>query len=70
MDMEKFNAELSAFFRDLYEDEKKVLVFGEGKYGAKVMMIGEAPGEQESLQGSPFVGKAGKIWMAFCRRQI
>lgn len=60
MDMEKFNAELSAFFRDLYEDEKKVLVFGEGKYGAKVMMIGEAPGEQESLQGSPFVGKAGK----------
>ena len=58
--MEKFNAELSAFFRDLYEDEKKVLVFGEGKHGAKVMMIGEAPGEQESLQGSPFVGKAGK----------
>ena len=42
-----------------------MLVFGEGPVGAKVMMIGEAPGEQESLQGRPFVGKAGKNLDAF-----
>ena len=58
--MDKYRSEVSAFIRDIYEEEKKVLVFGEGKIGAPVMMIGEAPGEQESLQGRPFVGKAGK----------
>lgn len=63
--MEKLRAELTAFIDGLYEGEKKVLVFGEGKPGAPVMMIGEAPGEQESLQGRPFVGKAGKNLDAF-----
>ena len=63
--MERFQRELKAFFRDLYEEERKVLVFGEGRVGAPVMMIGEAPGEQESLQGRPFVGKAGKNLDAF-----
>ena len=58
--MEKYRNEVSAFIRDIYEEEKKVLVFGEGRVGAPVMMIGEAPGEQETLQGRPFVGKAGK----------
>ena len=58
--MEKFRSAVSAFIRDIYEEDKKVLVFGEGRVGAPVMMIGEAPGEQESLQGRPFVGKAGK----------
>lgn len=60
MSMEKYRGELSAFIHGIYEGEKKVLVFGEGAPGAPVMMIGEAPGEQESLQGRPFVGKAGK----------
>ena len=63
--MEKLRAELTAFVNGLYEGEKKVLVFGEGRVGAPVMMIGEAPGEQESLQGRPFVGKAGKNLDAF-----
>ena len=58
--MEKFRGELSAFIDGLYEGEKKVLVFGEGRTNAPVMLVGEAPGEQESLQGRPFVGKAGK----------
>lgn len=65
MSMERFQRELSDFVRKLYEDERKVLVFGEGNIGAPVMMIGEAPGEQESLQGRPFVGKAGKNLDAF-----
>ena len=36
-------------------------VFGEGPVNCKVMIIGEAPGEDEDLQGKPFVGKAGQL---------
>ncbi|HEY4762924.1 MAG TPA: UdgX family uracil-DNA binding protein [Candidatus Acidoferrales bacterium] len=36
-------------------------VFGEGPRGAKIMMIGEQPGNQEDLEGKPFVGPAGKL---------
>ena len=60
MTMEKLRAEMTAFFQKLYIDQQKVLVFGEGPLHARLMLIGEAPGEQESLQGRPFVGKAGK----------
>ena len=37
------------------------LVFGVGNAQAEVMLIGEGPGEQEDLQGVPFVGPAGKL---------
>ncbi len=36
-------------------------VFGEGPVPAEVMMVGEQPGDQEDLQGSPFVGPAGHV---------
>ena len=36
-------------------------VFGEGPAHAPVMLVGEQPGDQEDLQGRPFVGPAGKI---------
>ena len=36
-------------------------VFGEGSPHAKIMMIGEQPGNQEDLEGKPFVGPAGKL---------
>jgi DNA polymerase len=36
-------------------------VFGAGPSDARVMMVGEQPGDQEDLQGAPFVGPAGKI---------
>ena len=65
MSMEKLRGELAAFIAGIYEGEKKVLVFGEGEPGAPVMMIGEAPGEQETLLGRPFVGKAGRNLDAF-----
>lgn len=45
---------------EVYRDQEKVLVFGEGSTHAAVMLIGEAPGEQETLQQRPFVGKAGQ----------
>lgn len=37
------------------------LVFGDGAENARIMLIGEGPGEQEDLQGLPFVGPAGKL---------
>ncbi len=37
------------------------LVFGIGNSDADLMVIGEAPGEQEDQQGEPFVGKAGQL---------
>ena len=37
------------------------VVFGEGAFDAKVMLIGEGPGQQEDETGRPFVGKAGQL---------
>lgn len=59
-ELEKLRGELEALIGEVYEGERKVLVHGEGRVGARVMLIGEAPGEQESLKRRPFVGKAGK----------
>ena len=36
-------------------------VFGEGRRGSRVMLVGEQPGDQEDLQGRPFVGPAGQL---------
>jgi DNA polymerase len=40
---------------------RTTVVPGEGNSKAKVIFIGEAPGEEEDLQGKPFVGKAGQL---------
>ena len=37
------------------------VVFGVGNPKAKVLFVGEGPGENEDLQGEPFVGRAGKL---------
>lgn len=37
------------------------VVFGIGKKDAEVLFIGEGPGENEDLQGEPFVGRGGKL---------
>ncbi|MDF3152132.1 UdgX family uracil-DNA binding protein [Mesorhizobium sp. XAP10] len=39
-------------------------VFGEGPDNAKVIFVGEQPGDQEDLAGKPFVGPAGKVFDA------
>jgi uracil-DNA glycosylase family protein len=36
-------------------------VFGEGPANAKIILVGEQPGNQEDLEGKPFVGPAGKL---------
>lgn len=37
------------------------LVFGYGNIHSEIMFIGEGPGENEDLQGKPFVGRSGKL---------
>ena len=44
----------------LYEHATQA-VFGEGKRDARLVMVGEVPGDQEDLQGHVFVGAAGKM---------
>jgi DNA polymerase len=43
-------------------DTRTNLVFGCGDRNAKLMFVGEAPGESEDLSGIPFVGRAGKLF--------
>lgn len=42
-------------------EDRTNLVFGEGKKDADIMLIGEGPGENEDLQGRPFVGRSGQL---------
>ena len=42
-------------------DGRTQVVFGTGDTGADLMFVGEGPGEQEDLQGIPFVGRAGNL---------
>ncbi|MBD8066943.1 UdgX family uracil-DNA binding protein [Devosia sp. PTR5] len=44
----------------LYEHATQA-VFGEGPVSAEVMFVGEQPGDQEDLQGKPFIGPAGQV---------
>ncbi|WP_164923890.1 UdgX family uracil-DNA binding protein [Sinorhizobium fredii] len=45
---------------DLYKNATQ-LVFGEGPGKARVVLVGEQPGDREDLAGRPFVGPAGRI---------
>ena len=58
--LERLYEECSAYFDGIYAPDRKVDVYGDGDPRAKIVMVGEAPGEQETLLGRPFVGKAGK----------
>src|ERR1044071_9447268 len=45
---------------DLWENATQT-VFGEGKTSAKVLFVGEQPGNEEDLDGRPFVGPSGRL---------
>lgn len=55
---------------------RHTVVFGEGNPHARLMFVGEGPGEQEDLQGRPFVGPAGQLLdrmilaMQFTREEV
>jgi uracil-DNA glycosylase len=45
---------------DLWENATAT-VFGEGPRKARIMMVGEQPGDREDIEGHPFVGPAGRV---------
>ena len=45
---------------DLWKDATQT-VFGEGPASARIMLVGEQPGDKEDLAGHPFVGPAGRL---------
>jgi uracil-DNA glycosylase family protein len=53
-------AEIACTRCPLYRDATQV-VPGEGPATARLMLVGEQPGDQEDLQGRPFVGPAGRV---------
>ena len=57
-DIELLNKKLQDFM--LENNVTDQLVYGFGNTDSDIVLVGEAPGEQEVLQGRPFVGKAGK----------
>ena len=60
-DMQAFEQECTQFFRPLWPGEDKILVFGDGNTDhPPLMLIGEAPGEQETLKRRPFVA-SGRV---------
>ena len=40
---------------------RRNVVFGAGNEKARIMFVGEGPGEQEDIKGEPFVGKSGQL---------
>jgi len=45
---------------ELYKDATQT-VFGQGRKGARLMLVGEQPGDKEDKEGKPFVGPAGRL---------
>ena len=63
-----YNSDLNSFSNQINKCQKCSLggtrnnfVFGVGDPNASLLLVGEAPGEQEDLKGEPFVGRAGKL---------
>ena len=66
--IETFHGDLVAFKESIcnctkcpLSQTRKNFVFGVGNPQADIVFVGEAPGEQEDIQGVPFVGRAGKL---------
>jgi DNA polymerase len=60
-DLPALREALAAFDRCELKRGARNLVFADGRPGARVMILGEAPGREEDLQGLPFVGRAGQL---------
>ncbi len=59
--LEEVRSELGDCRRCKLHRTRRTLVFGEGNEKARLMLIGEGPGNDEDVQGMPFVGKAGQL---------
>ncbi|NNE86621.1 MAG: uracil-DNA glycosylase [Silicimonas sp.] len=60
-DLEGLRATMEAFEHCELKRGARQLVFCDGVPGARVMIIGEAPGRDEDMAGKPFVGRAGQL---------
>lgn len=61
LDWEQLKAQCMSCTRCGLCQARTNVVFGVGRQDADILFIGEGPGEQEDLQGEPFVGPAGKL---------
>jgi DNA polymerase len=60
-DLDSLRAAMEGFAHCDLKRGARQLVFSDGIAGAPVMIVGEAPGRDEDLQGKPFVGRAGQL---------
>lgn len=60
-DLAGLEAAVAAFEHCELKQGARQLVFADGQAQARVMIIGEAPGRDEDMQGKPFVGRAGQL---------
>ncbi|HTY07960.1 MAG TPA: uracil-DNA glycosylase [Candidatus Edwardsbacteria bacterium] len=61
VELETFRAEICNCQQCALGKRRKKFVFGDGDPDAKIVFVGEAPGEEEDNQGRPFVGAAGQL---------
>jgi len=59
--LEALRGAMAAFEHCELKRGAKSLVFADGLPGARVMVVGEAPGRDEDIEGRPFVGRAGQL---------
>jgi DNA polymerase len=59
--LEALAAAMAAFDAGELKAGARNCVFADGNPAARVMIVGEAPGREEDLQGKPFVGRAGRL---------
>jgi uracil-DNA glycosylase family 4 len=59
--LERIRADLGDCTRCKLHQARNKIVFGDGDSRAKLVFVGEGPGQEEDRQGLPFVGRAGKL---------
>jgi uracil-DNA glycosylase len=59
--LQMLQAEAAGCTRCGLHETRSTVVFGEGDPGADVVVVGEAPGQEEDRTGRPFVGRAGRL---------
>ena len=59
--VEEINEELLRRAKSLPQFRERIFIFGEGKQGARVAVVGESPGPPDIDSGRPFMGPAGQM---------
>ena len=68
--LEAVQSELGECTRCRLAEGRTRIVFGDGNPDADLLFVGEGPGEQEDLQGLPFVGRAGELLTRMIERGL